>query len=233
MRKRRMARGLAASIVALAVMGLATPTQAQTQTAMERYRACHDASAADDERIVEICVLVDDIYRRLAAHNSAHQRRVAHLNNALAQALLVIGERGDSLALEDSIVVARQAAQYFDSIGARVRWAGLQLQVAGALNLLSRDNVERAREAVEVSRAALAAAPRGEQPDLWAALHMARAHALMRISQDGDRASLVDAFAAIQSALEIYRAPRFADERARAEADLAWVQRGLGQASET
>lgn len=224
---------IVACFLATALVGLAMPAVAQTP-ALERYPACQHAAAVEDRRIVEICEAVDDLHERLAAYNSAHQRRVAELNFALSTALYAIGVRNDDLALEDAIAAARVAAAHYDSDRTRVRWAGAQLHIAGALNARARrGGAAYAREAAEVSRAAIAAIPRAQQPDLWAALHMALAHALMRIGQDGDRASLADAFTVIQSALEIYRAPRFADERARAEADLAWVQRALGEGNET
>lgn len=230
-----MTRCMRAGLIGLAAYGFAALALAQTRApAAEQYPACKEAAATDDRRIVEICDVVDDIHERLAMRNSAHQRRVAQLNYALSSALFVIGAGGDDLALADSIEAGRAAAAQYDSDGTRVRWAGAQLQIAGALNVRARrGGVAYAREAAEISRAAIAVTPRAQQPDLWAALHMTNAHALMLLAEGGDRANLAEAVAAIRSALEIYRRPRFADERARAEADLAWVLQALGESSGT
>jgi hypothetical protein len=223
-----------ASAVGLALGLMSAPAWAQPQLAQERYSACQAAAAEADNRIVEVCALVDEIHARLATRNASHRRRVAQLNHALATALFVIGDRGDDLALADSIDVARAAAQFYDDRRTRVRWAGLQLQIAGALNQLARHGgAGRAQEAAEVARAAIAVVPRAQQPDLWAALHVARAHALMRLGEDGDRASLVEAAASLRSALEIYHRPSFAEDRRVIEQNLERVLRALGDANET
>jgi hypothetical protein len=216
-------------------LALATgPAFAQNAPAMERYTGCRAAEAAGNSRIVDLCDVVDDTNAQLARASVAHQRGIAAMYHVLSTALLAIGVEGDDLALEDAISAARVVAAYYDRPRTRVRWAGAQLHIAAALNARAAHGAASyAREAADVARAGIAETPRAQQPELFASLNMALAHALMRIGGEGDRGSLLDAAAALRTALGVYRAPRFADERQRAEAELAWVLRALGETSGT
>jgi hypothetical protein len=193
------------------------PAAASAQPAAERYAACSPAETEGNRRIAEICDLVDDIHARLRTRDPGrHLRRWADLHYALGSALFVIGAEGDAAALRDSIVASRVAADYFTRERTPTRWGAIQMSIANALQLLG-DGASVA-EAVDVARAAVAAIDRPSQPELWASAQASLGHALrMRAHRTGDREALIEAAEAVRGALEIYRRPAFAEERARAE----------------
>lgn len=229
-----MIKILAACLRGMALVALAAPAVAQTP-APERYPACQQAAVAEDRRIVEQCEQVDDMHERLGALNSADRRRLAELNLSLSSALFTIGFFGDDdLALADSIEAGRAAAPYYHTDRERLRWASLQLQIAGALNERARRGGDAyAREAADASRAGIAAVSRSQDPELWGALHNALANALMRLGRSGDRASLEEAAATLRIVLDGYRGRHHAAERETTQRNLDRVLRMLGEANES
>lgn len=217
--------------ILLCIMMMAGATAwAQEQRPSDRYGACRAAAGGGDRRIAEICELVDAIHERLDVRDSErHPRNYAQLQDALGSALFAIGDLGDELALRESVVASRLAAEYYERAGARTRWAAIQLQIGGALITLGDLGDQTAlQEAVPTLRAAIEAIRRSEQPALWASLQTSLASAYVLLSRDGsDRAALQDAIVALQAALEIYRRPVYAEERARAEARLAELLQAL------
>ncbi len=209
-----------------------TQAQAQEQRPSDRYVACQAAADGGDQRIAEICKLVDEFHERLGARDSArHPRDYAQLQHGLGSALFVIGDLGDDLALRESVAASQRAAEYYTRARTPTRWAAIQLQIGGALISLGDLGDQAAlQQAATTLRSAIEATRRSEQPALWASLHSSLASAYVLLSHEGsDRVALQEAIAALQAALEIYRRPVYAEERARTEARLAELLRALAE----
>ncbi|MBL8545513.1 MAG: hypothetical protein JNL81_03570 [Hyphomonadaceae bacterium] len=213
------------------VVGLLAAPAALAQEAgpaAERYMACRAAGDGVDQRLHEICELIDD-NNRMLPDAASQPRRQAELRQSQATALLILGDTGDELAMRDSIAMARLAARYYDRDNTRPRWAGLQSMIGQAQTYLgSRGDLEARAAAPETLARAVATIRRDRQPDLWVSLQMALASAYVVRSQ-GDPDELRLAAAALQSALEVLRGPRYAERRARAEQRLADIYRALGE----
>ncbi len=220
-------RGLAGAAM---LMVLAASAPAGAQEASNRYPACR--TAEPNGRIADVCGVVDEIYERLGGRDSSrHPRRYGELQNALAMALLVIGDTGDEAALRDCIAAGRAAAEYYSRARTPTRWAAIQIHIAGAMIGLAEAGDEGAlQESVPTLLAAIEAIERAVQPALWAGAHSTLASAYIVQSRNGeDREALQAAIGALQSALEIYHRPVFAEERARTEARLTELLRALSE----
>lgn len=102
----------------------ATAAFAQEHPPSDRYVACRAAANGGDDRIDDICQLVDDIHERLRSRDAArHPARYAQLQHALGSALFAIGDLGDEVALRDSIVAEQTAAEHFTRERTPTYWA--------------------------------------------------------------------------------------------------------------
>lgn len=208
-----------------AILMLCSPYGASAQeAASQRYEACRNA----DDRIQGICDTVDDIKGRLSSYSEeAHRRRWGELHYALGMALYAIGATGDEQALRDSIAASRTAAEYYTRERTPTRWSAIHIHIAGSL--LSLGDEASVTEAVDVARAAAETVDRADQPQLWASAHVALGDALwMHARITGDRQALIDAAEAVRAALEVYRRPSLAEQRARAERLLEGILNDLG-----
>lgn len=222
-----MWKRLAAALCAGALtMGVAA---AQEESASTRYMGCRAAGDGVDQRLSEICELVDEIHSRLG-NARGQPRRQGELNYALSMALLTIGDTGDEVAMRDVIEASRRSADYYARDRSATYWAILQSNIGNAQMFLAQRGDEAARqEAVATFTSAIEVVRRERQQEFWASLHYNLANAHIVRGRGSDPAELRLAATALQSALEIYRGPRYPEERARAERRLAEIYRALGQ----
>lgn len=223
-----MARLLCGALIAIFLAAPMAFAQ-EGELAATRYMGCRAASDGVDQRLHEICELIDEI-NGLMPGARGQPRRLAQLRQSHASALFIIGDTGDDVAMRDAIVVARLCAEHYDREHTPSRWAALQSTIGQAQTYLGyRGDAEARQAAPETLSAAIAAIRRDRQPDLWASLQVSLANAYIGRGVGSDPDDLRRAAAALQASLEIYRGPRYAERRPGVERRLAEVYRALGE----
>jgi tetratricopeptide (TPR) repeat protein len=212
---------------ACALAASAAPALAQEGRLSDRYEVCQAADGLD-RRLDELCELVDEIHRRLEDARG-QTRRLAVLRAAMASTLLAVANGRDAAAYRDCIEVARAAQVFYDADRYPTRWASMQFYIGTSLVSLGANDEAARNDGVGVLSAAIAVIDRPTQPELWATVQERLGDAYVAQSGGEDRDLLMQALAAYQAAMEIFRRPSFAERRAQLEERIAEVYGLLGQ----